>query len=36
MQGMTKRQHCRTNKNIKDEKIHFNNGLPDSFHVDIL
>jgi len=36
MPGMIKRQDFYINKNIKDEKIHFNNGLPDHFHIDIL
>jgi hypothetical protein len=35
-QGMIKRQDFYINKKLKDEKIHFNNGLPDPFHVDIL
>jgi hypothetical protein len=36
MQGMIKRQDFYINKKLKDEKIHFNNGLPDPFHVDSL
>ena len=34
--GMIKRQDFYINKKLKDEKIHFNNGLPDPFHIDIL
>jgi hypothetical protein len=34
--GIIKRQDFYINKKLKDEKIYFNNGLPDPFHVDIL